>query len=168
MRRTLSLAVLASALLGACDASTEGENYNPPHQAIITPARPVPPGTAPVGTTEYLAAVAPPGPPLTPALLQRGRESYLAFCTSCHGSSGAGDGAVIGRGFPAPPSFHQAQFLEMEPARIVAVVTEGKGRMLPMAERIPPLDRWAIAYYVKALQLSRIPPHMVPNEGRGP
>jgi hypothetical protein len=30
--------------------------------------------------------------------------------------------------------------------------------MLPMAERIPPADRWAIAGYVKALQLARQPP----------
>jgi hypothetical protein len=34
--------------------------------------------------------------------------------------------------------------------------------MLPMAERIPPGERWAIAYYVKALQLSRPTPDARP------
>jgi hypothetical protein len=36
--------------------------------------------------------------------------------------------------------------------------------MLPMAERIPVTDRWAIAAYVKALQLSQ--QEMPPGEQR--
>jgi hypothetical protein len=34
-------------------------------------------------------------------------------------------------------------------------MTNGFGRMFPYASRIPPEDRWAIAGYIRALQLSR-------------
>ncbi len=61
-------------------------------------------------------------------------------------------------GFPRPPPLHDGRLLAIDPARIVAVISEGYGKMLPLAERIPPGERWAIAYYVKALQLSRRPP----------
>ena len=40
-------------------------------------------------------------------------------------------------------------------ARIVEVITNGFGVMYPFADRMPPRDRWAIASYVKALQLSQ-------------
>jgi mono/diheme cytochrome c family protein len=52
------------------------------------------------------------------------------------------------RSTPKPGSELPAEFF-------VTVITNGIGRMLPMAERIPPADRWAIAAYVKALQLAR-------------
>jgi mono/diheme cytochrome c family protein len=35
------------------------------------------------------------------------------------------------------------------------VITNGVGRMYSYASRIPPEDRWAIAAYVRALQLSQ-------------
>jgi mono/diheme cytochrome c family protein len=43
-------------------------------------------------------------------------------------------------------------------SRIVEVITQGSGLMFPFAERVPPQDRWAIASYVKALQLSQSAP----------
>jgi mono/diheme cytochrome c family protein len=95
-------------------------------------------------------------------MLRQGRDGYDVFCTPCHGRAGHGDGAVTYSGFPNPPSFHQDRLLDIEPARIVAVVGEGAGKMLPMAERIPPVERWAIAYYVKALQLSKPAPDARP------
>lgn len=149
--------LLFTVLLGACDASVE-ESRTPTGRALLTPATAIPPGTAPRGTAEYLAALAPPGPPSTLAALKRGRESYQVFCTPCHGLAGYGDGAVTDHGFPSPPSLHEDRLLDIEPSGIVTVVSDGKGRMLPMAERIPPAERWAIAYYIKALQLSQLPP----------
>jgi len=35
------------------------------------------------------------------------------------------------------------------------VITNGIGRMYSYASRIPPEDRWAIAAYIRALQLSQ-------------
>lgn len=102
-----------------------------------------------------------PEPLMTREVLTRGQERYEIFCTPCHGFAGYGDGMVVERGFPAPPSFHTAPRLDMTALQIVEVITHGQGTMLPMAERIPPADRWAIAAYVKALQLSQ----QAPGEG---
>ena len=154
MRRFLPVALLLAAVPAACDSGAEDDRYVAPDRAILTTARPIPPGTAPLGTAEYLDAVAPPGPPPTAAALTRGRDSYGVFCVPCHGVSGHGDGPVTRSGFPNPPSFHQGELSDIEAAHIVAVIGDGKGKMLPMAERIPPAERWAIAYFVKALQLS--------------
>ena len=154
MRRFLPVALLLAAGPAACDGGVEDDRYVAPERAILTTARPIPPGTAPLGTAEYLDAVAPPGPPPTAAALTRGRDSYGVFCVPCHGASGHGDGPVTRSGFPNPPSFHRGELSGIEAAHIVAVIGDGKGKMLPMAERIPPAERWAIAYSVKALQLS--------------
>jgi len=76
----------------------------------------------------------------------------MAFCSPCHGARGAGDGVVVSRGFPPPPSYHQDRLRDAPPEHIVSVITNGTGTMYSYAERIPPEDRWAIAHYVKALQ----------------
>ena len=57
-----------------------------------------------------------------------------------------------------PLSFHAPALREMTEAEIVAVITRGRGRMLPYAERIEPRDRWAVAAYVKALQREEAAP----------
>ncbi|MFX8278050.1 hypothetical protein ABTL45_19550, partial [Acinetobacter baumannii] len=45
-------------------------------------------------------------PPLTLALLNRGQERFGIYCAPCHDLAGTGQGAIVRRGFPAPPSFH--------------------------------------------------------------
>ena len=57
--------------------------------------------------------------------------------------------------FPAPPSLHSPQQQTLSRQRIVEVITNGFGVIYPFAGRVPPRDRWAIASYVKALQLSQ-------------
>jgi hypothetical protein len=59
---------------------------------------------------------------------------------------------VVSRGFTAPPSYHEDRLRALVPEQIVQVITQGKGRMFPYADRVPPDDRWAIAHYVKELQ----------------
>jgi mono/diheme cytochrome c family protein len=107
-----------------------------------------------------------PEPLMTQEVLARGQERYEIFCTPCHGFAGDGDGMVVQRGFPAPPSFHTEIRRDMPAERIVNAITNGFGRMLPMAERIPPADRWAIAAYVKALQFARQSPEDGPEDGQ--
>jgi hypothetical protein len=38
------------------------------------------------------------------------------------------------------------------------VITNGYGAMYSFAGRVAPVDRWAIAAYIRALQLSQHPP----------
>jgi mono/diheme cytochrome c family protein len=92
---------------------------------------------------------------LTADLLERGQERFNIFCRPCHGGLGNGDGVVVERGFPPPPSYHDPRLREAPLGHFFDVVTNGFGRMTSYAARIPPRDRWAIAAYVRALQLSQ-------------
>lgn len=92
---------------------------------------------------------------LTVELLQRGQQRYDIYCAVCHGYTGAGDGMIVTRGFPAPTSFHAERLLAQPVGYFFNAATNGFGRMYGYASRIPPEDRWAISAYVKALQLSQ-------------
>ncbi|MBX4970036.1 mono/diheme cytochrome c family protein [Rhizobium binae] len=97
-------------------------------------------------------------PPMSLALLARGHERYEIYCTPCHDPAGYGNGRVPSRGFPHPPSFHMARLRDAPDHYIVDVITNGHGVMYSYADRVLPRDRWAIAAYVKALQLSQNAP----------
>jgi len=92
---------------------------------------------------------------LTPQLLQRGQERYNIYCSVCHGSIGDGQGEVVQRGFPAPPSFQGDRLRNAPIGHFYDVMTHGYGVMYSYAERVEPNDRWAIASYIRALQLSQ-------------
>ena len=92
---------------------------------------------------------------ITREILQRGRERYDIYCALCHGRTGEGNGMIVQRGFPPPPSFHIDRLREAPVGHFFDVVTQGYGIMYSYAERIEPTDRWAIAAYIRALQLSR-------------
>jgi mono/diheme cytochrome c family protein len=97
-------------------------------------------------------------PPLTASLLARGRERFGIYCQPCHDASGHGLGIVPARGFPQPPSFHAEPLLSARSRLFVDVMTHGYGVMYAYGDRIPPHDRWAIAAYIRALQLSQHAP----------
>lgn len=92
---------------------------------------------------------------LTPALVARGQERFDIYCAPCHGSSGAGNGIIVQRGFPAPPSYHSDRLRNAPDSHFYQVISEGYGVMYPYADRISPSDRWAIVAYIRALQLSQ-------------
>jgi mono/diheme cytochrome c family protein len=94
-------------------------------------------------------------PPMTSALLQRGQARYDIYCAPCHSPVGDGDGMIARRGFPRPPSYHQARLRESPDRHFFDVITQGYGVMLPYADRVTPQDRWAIVAYIRALQASR-------------
>jgi hypothetical protein len=101
------------------------------------------------------------------ALLARGRERYDIFCAPCHSIVGDGDGMVVRRGFPAPPSFHTDRLRSAPDAHYVDVIVHGYGAMYPYADRVPPRDRVAIVAYIRALQLAqRAPLDRVPPASR--
>nr|WP_225714723.1 cytochrome c [Bradyrhizobium semiaridum] len=119
-----------------------------------TPARSLPDGVVAQGDVARAAAAKNP-PPVTEALLARGRERFGIFCAPCHGLAGDGDGVIVHRGFPAPPSYHIDRLLAAPAQHFYHVMTDGYGVMYSYADRVPPHDRWAIAAYIRALQLSR-------------
>jgi mono/diheme cytochrome c family protein len=149
MRVSLAALVLA---LGACDSGTDERRDVSSTRAVMRPHIAVPPGTVPRGASEAAAALLPPGPPVTEELLRRGEQRFTVFCTPCHGYAGRGDGIIVSRGFPRPPSYHDERLRAVGPEHIVGVITNGAGRMYSYADRVPPAERWAIAHHVKALQ----------------
>jgi mono/diheme cytochrome c family protein len=96
--------------------------------------------------------------PVTPALVARGREMFEIECTACHGRDGYGDGIVVRRGFPAPPSYHTERLRQAPVGHFFEVITDGYGAMYPFGSRISPVDRWAIVAYIRALQFSQDAP----------
>jgi mono/diheme cytochrome c family protein len=94
-------------------------------------------------------------PALSLALLRRGRERFDIFCAPCHGRTGDGDGMIVQRGMPQPPSYHIDRLRAAPDKHFVRVVTEGYGAMYSYSTRVPPEDRWAIVAYIRALQHSR-------------
>lgn len=95
---------------------------------------------------------------ITPGLLARGRERYDIYCTPCHGYAGEGDGIVVQRGFPAPPSYHEQRLRDASDGHLYDVISNGYGLMFSYGARVPPADRRAIVAYVRALQLSQHAP----------
>lgn len=94
--------------------------------------------------------------PITPELLATGKRNYDIFCGVCHGVTGVGDGIVVRRGFPAPPSYHIDRLRRAPAGHIYDVITNGYGVMYSYSDRITaPEDRWAVAAYVKTLQFSQ-------------
>lgn len=93
--------------------------------------------------------------PVTRALLTRGRERYNIYCTPCHDAIGSGQGMVVRRGFRRPPSYHIDRLREAPIGHFFDVMTNGFGVMANYAAQVPPGDRWAIAAYIRALQLSQ-------------
>jgi mono/diheme cytochrome c family protein len=93
--------------------------------------------------------------PLTRALLDRGRERFDIYCSPCHGRTGDGRGIVVLRGFLPPPSLHEARLRTAPVGHLFAVMSSGLGAMPSYAGQVRASDRWAIAAYVRALQLSR-------------
>lgn len=88
-------------------------------------------------------------------LLARGHERYDIFCSPCHDRVGNGNGIVVQRGFRRPSSFHVERLRQAEPSYYFDVMTNGFGAMFSYASQVPVEDRWAIAAYMKALQLSQ-------------
>jgi mono/diheme cytochrome c family protein len=89
------------------------------------------------------------------ALLERGQARFNIYCAPCHSRLGDGRGMIVRRGFPSPPSFHIERLRAAPPGHFFVVMTKGYGAMYSYAARVEPRDRWAIAAYVKALQLSQ-------------
>jgi cytochrome c553 len=87
-------------------------------------------------------------------LLARGRERYDIYCSPCHGRTGAGDGMIVRRGFRRPPSYHDDRLRNAPVGHFIDVMTNGFGAMADYRQQVEPRDRWAIAAYIRALQLS--------------
>jgi mono/diheme cytochrome c family protein len=147
-----ALACLATILV-ACDNMANQAKLKPyelPYGSELHwPVKPPP------NTVARDDALKPPSaPPLTMALLERGKQRFDINCAPCHSRTGDGNGIIVQRGFPRPPSYHSEELRRASNDHLYDVVTRGHGVMFSYADRVEPSDRWAIIAYIRALQAS--------------
>ncbi len=172
--RALAGGVLLGALfLAACQQQMADQpSYRPLRRSTFfgdeRSARPRIPGTIaqedPQGNTPLLTGLNGNTPvadlpvPLTQALMQRGQQRFDIFCAPCHDRAGTGNGMIPQRGYRHPPSYHIARLREAPIGHFFQVMTNGFGQMPSYADQVSVNDRWAIAAYIRALQLSEHAP----------
>ena len=100
---------------------------------------------------------------ITRADLARGQERFNIYCSPCHGRVGDGHGMVVLRGLRPPPSYYEPRLVTGPVGHFFDVMTNGFGAMYSYASRVPVDDRWRIAAYIRALQLSQNPSSAVAN-----
>lgn len=93
--------------------------------------------------------------PVTAEVLARGRERFNINCTPCHGRVGDGNGFIPSRGFRRPPSYHIERLRAVPLGYFFDVMTNGFGVMPEYGTQVSARDRWCIAAYIRALQLSQ-------------
>ena len=112
----------------------------------------------------------PAGMAMDAATLGRGQQRFNIYCSACHGYAGFGDGAVNKRAMElvanatgpvngtqwvAAKSLHDDTTRHQPMGQLFNTITHGIRNMAGYGAQIPTEDRWAIAAYVKALQLSQ-------------
>lgn len=94
--------------------------------------------------------------PIDRSVMLRGQQRYNIYCSPCHDYVGTGNGMAAIRGFQRKPaSFHSAELRAAPVGHIFDVMTNGFGSMPSYANQIQIRDRWTIAAYIRALQLSQ-------------
>ncbi len=96
--------------------------------------------------------------PVTMTVLERGQERYNIYCTPCHSRVGNGRGMIVERGYKPAGNFHDPLIAAKPLSHYFFVMTHGYGSMPDYSAQITTQDRWAIAAYIRALQLSQDAP----------
>ena len=171
IRRTMiqGVGLNACLLLMGCNPMHDQPKYEAYEGAALfsdnTAARSLVEGTVARGTEVTF----PESIPVTQGMLYRGQERFDIYCSPCHNRTGDGDGMIVQRGFPPPPSFHSERLRTAPDRHFYDVMSQGFGTMYSYASRIPATDRWAIVAYIRALQLSQhATPDVVPQDVRLP
>lgn len=161
--RLIACVLAGFAVLAGCDNMANQPKQNPYETYSISeaPAQPAPPQ----GVVARDDSPVPP-PPVTEALLRRGQERFDVYCSPCHSRIGDGNGMVVQRGFPRPPSYLIERLRSAPIQHFVDVITHGYGVMYSYAARVDPADRWAIAAYIRVLQASQNQAAALPEEER--
>jgi hypothetical protein len=93
--------------------------------------------------------------PVTIDVLKRGQERFNIYCTPCHSRVGNGLGEIVERGYKPAANFHDQVRLSQPISHYFYVMTHGYGAMPDYSAQLTPVDRWAVAAYIRALQLSQ-------------
>ena len=86
------------------------------------------------------------------ANIARGERSFKVYCSLCHGAEGKGDGPIVKRGVPPPPSLLLDNARNMKDGEIYHIITRGRNNMPAHASQVDREDRWKIILYLRTLQ----------------
>jgi cytochrome c553 len=93
--------------------------------------------------------------PLTMEVLKRGQERFNIYCSPCHSRVGNGLGEIVQRGYKPAANLHDQVRLSQPLSHYFYVMSNGYGAMPDYAAQLTPADRWSVAAYIRALQLSQ-------------
>src|SRR5215469_8529162 len=93
--------------------------------------------------------------PVTTQVLERGQERFNIYCTPCHSRVGNGLGEIVQRGYKPAANLHDQVRVSQPLSHYFYVMTNGYGAMPDYSAQLTPADRWAVAAYIRALQLSQ-------------
>lgn len=93
--------------------------------------------------------------PVTPQLLERGRQRFSITCAMCHGATAAGNGITKSYGLATVVTLQDDRIRKMADGEIFNTITNGKNTMMAYGPTIMVADRWAIIAYLRALQRSQ-------------
>lgn len=93
--------------------------------------------------------------PVTMTVLRRGQERFNIYCTPCHSRVGNGLGEIVDRGYKPAANLHDQVRMAQPISHYFYVMTHGYGAMPDYSAQLTPEDRWAVAAYIRALQLSQ-------------
>jgi hypothetical protein len=93
--------------------------------------------------------------PVTMDVLRKGQERFNIYCTPCHSRVGNGLGEIVERGYKPAANLHDQVRLAQPVSHYFFVMTHGYGAMPDYSAQLTPADRWAVAAYIRALQLSQ-------------
>jgi len=171
--RVLRGAVALALLVGAAGCRQDMHNqprYKPLAESDFfadgQAARPLPPGTVAQGTLRenriLATGIGPDGTfvreipvGIDRALLDRGRDRFNVFCSPCHDRTGGGRGMIVLRGFKQPEPYSGDRLRAQPIGYFYDVMTNGFGQMSSYADKLTPEDRWAVAAYIRVLQVSQ-------------
>lgn len=100
---------------------------------------------------------------LSEETMERGQERFGIYCSPCHGLTGEGTGMINQRaekvgatatGWVAPSNITQKSFATQPHGQLFNTITHGIRTMPGYGTQIKEADRWAIVFYLRALQRS--------------
>ncbi len=93
--------------------------------------------------------------PVTPELLERGRQRFNITCAMCHGATATGNGITKQYGLATVVTLQDDRIRKMADGEIFNTITNGKNTMMAYGPTLMVSDRWAIITYLRALQRSQ-------------
>lgn len=98
-----------------------------------------------------------PDMPKSAFVMSRGQNRFNVFCSPCHNYDAKGDSKVAVRGeWAGIPDLTRPETSALSNARIFHIMSAGQNLMPSYADKLSPVDRWTIVYYLRSLQNNNV------------